>query len=111
MDDYSGTIEKGGTRHQHGGLTIRPEPRARTPPDSVRLKLKKPKKKAAGIPAVTSSAMHGLSKMGPVKTIKTLRMVNQKKDLIARVALGPTQTIVPCLNSVKTVQKLLQMKR
>ena len=78
-DGFSGTIEKGGTRHQHGGLTIRPEPRARTPPDSVRLKLKKPKKKAAGIPAVTSSAMHGLSKMGPVKTIKTLRMVNQKE--------------------------------
>ena len=45
----------------------------------MRLKLKKPKKKAAGIPAVTSSAMHGLSKMGPVKTIKTLRMVNQKE--------------------------------
>ena len=49
--------------------------------------------------------------MGPVKTIKTLRMVNQKKDLIVRVVLGQTQTIVPCLNSVKMVQRQSQMKR
>ena len=50
---------------------------ARTPPDRASLKLKKPKTKAAGIPAVISSSVHGLSKMGIVKTVKTLSMVNQ----------------------------------
>lgn len=56
---------------------MRREGRARTPPDNVPLKLKKVKSKAAGIAAITSSAVHGLTKMGPVKTIKTLRTVNQ----------------------------------
>ena len=51
---------------------------ATTPPDRARLKLRKPKKKAAGIPAVASSMNHGLSKMGPLKTLKTLKMVNQQ---------------------------------
>ena len=76
--DCIGTIEKGSARHLFGGVIIRPSPRARTPPDRVALKLSKPKKKAAGLPAVTSSALHGLKKMGPVKTVKTLTMVNQK---------------------------------
>jgi molybdopterin-dependent oxidoreductase alpha subunit len=58
---------------------MRTNPRARTPPDRARLSLKKPKTKAAGIPAVISSAVHGLSKMGAVKTVKTLTMVNQKE--------------------------------
>lgn len=58
---------------------MREAPRARTPDDEAPLALKKPKKKAAGIPAITSSAMHGLSKMGVRKTVKTLRMVNQKE--------------------------------
>jgi molybdopterin-dependent oxidoreductase alpha subunit len=58
---------------------MRGEPRARTPDDRAPLKLKKPKAKAAGIPAVTSSALHGLKKMGIVKTARTLRMVNQKE--------------------------------
>ena len=53
--------------------------RARTPDDHHALKLKKPKNKAAGIPAVTSSSLHGLSKMGVIKTVKTLSMVNQKE--------------------------------
>ena len=47
--------------------------------DTHSLKLKHPKTKAAGIPAVTSSTVHGLTKMGVVKTIKTLSMVNQKE--------------------------------
>tara|TARA_B100000900_G_scaffold251218_1_gene214019 strand:- start:1255 stop:3546 length:2292 start_codon:yes stop_codon:yes gene_type:complete len=52
---------------------------ARTPEDRTPLKLKKPKSKAAGIPAVTSSALHGIKKMGLAKTARTLRMVNQKE--------------------------------
>lgn len=52
---------------------------ARTPIDTNALRLKKPKTKAAGIPAVLSSAKHGLGKMGLAKTIKNLTMVNQKE--------------------------------
>ena len=58
---------------------MRQPARARTPTDSHSLKLKQPKTKAAGIPAVASSTVHGLTKMGVVKTIKTLSMVNQKE--------------------------------
>ena len=58
---------------------MRNDSSARTPPDRSGLTLKKPKNKAAGIPAIVSSAVHGLAKMGPVKTIKTLAMVNQKE--------------------------------
>ena len=56
---------------------MRREARARTPPDNAPLKLKKVKSKAAGIAAITSSATHGLKKMGARKTVKTLRTVNQ----------------------------------
>ena len=49
-----------------------------TPMDTNALKLSNPKKLAAGIPAVISSAKDSLSKMGVAKTIKTLTMVNQK---------------------------------
>ncbi|MDA8639015.1 FdhF/YdeP family oxidoreductase [Candidatus Poseidonia alphae] len=52
---------------------------SRTPDDTNALLLKKPKTKAAGIPAVLSSAKHGLAKMGLAKTIKNLTMVNQKE--------------------------------
>lgn len=52
---------------------------SRTPDDTNALRLKKPKTKAAGIPAVLSSAKHGLAKMGLAKTIKNLTMVNQKE--------------------------------
>ena len=48
-----------------------------TPIDRNRLKTRKPKQKAAGIPAIVSAINHGLRKMGPLKTVKTLRMVNQ----------------------------------
>ena len=57
---------------------MREPSRARTPPDRAGLKLRKPKTKAAGLPAVTSSAIHGMTKMGVRKTIKTLTMVNQQ---------------------------------
>ncbi|MEK9650970.1 MAG: hypothetical protein VW102_02105, partial [Poseidonia sp.] len=56
---------------------MRPPSQARTPPDVNGLKVKKPKKKAAGIPAVVSSTVHGFTKMGVNKTIKTLALVNQ----------------------------------
>ena len=57
---------------------MRKTPQARTPSDNNPLRLRNPKKKAAGIPAILSSAVHGLSKMGAVKTVKTLSMVNQQ---------------------------------
>jgi molybdopterin-dependent oxidoreductase alpha subunit len=41
--------------------------------------LRKPKTKAAGIPAVSSSAIHGITKMGLRKTVRTLTMVNQQE--------------------------------
>ncbi|MAH90163.1 MAG: hypothetical protein CMA11_00170 [Euryarchaeota archaeon] len=50
---------------------------ATTPPDRNTLKIKKPKSIAAGIPAATSSMIHGIKKMGLNKTIKTLTTVNQ----------------------------------
>ena len=56
---------------------MRPPSQARTPPDVNGLNVKKPKKKAAGIPAVVSSTVHGFTKMGINKTIKTLSLVNQ----------------------------------
>ena len=49
-----------------------------TPVDQTKLVISKPKSTAAGIPAVISSTIHSLKKMGPLKTIKTLKMVNQK---------------------------------
>lgn len=52
--------------------------RALTPDDNNRLSISKTKTKAAGIPAVVSSGVHGLKKMGLVKTIKTLTTVNQQ---------------------------------
>ena len=48
-----------------------------TPPDQNNLKIKSVKSIAAGIPAATSSMVHGLKKMGLTKTIKTLTTVNQ----------------------------------
>ena len=51
--------------------------RGLTPVDQNKLRITKPKSTAAGIPAVVSSALHSLKKMGPIKTIKTLNMVNQ----------------------------------
>ena len=51
---------------------------AETPVDDLKLKISKPKKSAAGIPAALSSMRHGVKKMGLVKTVKTLTMVNQQ---------------------------------
>ena len=48
-----------------------------TPRDKNSLKIKGVKSVAAGIPAATSSMVHGIKKMGITKTIKTLTTVNQ----------------------------------
>lgn len=50
----------------------------RTPEDTARLRVASPKTRAAGIPAVVSSAKHGIKRMGVRKTWKTLRMINQQ---------------------------------
>ena len=50
-----------------------------TPPDDTKLKLGKPKSKAAGIPAIVSSFQHSFKKMGVTRTIKTLQLVNQNE--------------------------------
>ena len=61
-------------RHPHARTTSRPySPRCGV------VEAQETKSKAAGLPAVSSSLVHGLTKMGPVKTVKTLRMVNKKE--------------------------------
>ena len=55
------------------------EPSGLTPVDQSKLTLSSTKVTAAGIPAVISSAVHSMKKMGVGKTVKTLRMVNQKE--------------------------------
>ena len=51
----------------------------RTPDDRHPLRVSAPKKRAAGIPAVISSAQHGIRRMGVRRTWKTLRTVNQQE--------------------------------
>ena len=60
----------------------------RTPDDHRPLHVSAPKKRAAGIPAVISSAQHGIRRMGVRRTWKTLRTVNQQEGLTAQDALG-----------------------
>ena len=50
----------------------------RTPVDNRPLRVTAPKTRAAGFPAVLSSAQHGLRRMGVRRTWKTLRTVNQQ---------------------------------
>lgn len=58
-------------------MSIRKGVSATTPADNNTLKIKKVKSVAAGIPAATSSILHGLKKMGSINTVKTLTTVNQ----------------------------------
>ena len=58
-------------------MTVRKGVSAVTPADNNYLKIRKPKSIAAGIPAATSSMLHGIKKMGAIKTVKTLTTVNQ----------------------------------
>ena len=58
-------------------MTVRKGVSAVTPADNNYLKIGMPKSIAAGIPAATSSMLHGIKKMGAIKTVKTLTTVNQ----------------------------------
>ena len=58
-------------------MSIRKGVSATTPADNNTLKIKKVKSVAAGIPAATSSILHGIKKMGSINTVKTLTTVNQ----------------------------------
>ena len=51
----------------------------RTPDDDNPLRVSTPKKRAAGIPAVISSARHGVRRMGVRRTWKSLRTINQQE--------------------------------
>lgn len=53
--------------------------KSETPPDNANLKIRKPKKQAAGIPAIVSSFNHSIRKMGVTRTVKTLGLVNQNE--------------------------------
>ena len=81
--------------------------RATTPPDKNRLKIKSPKSIAAGIPAATSSMIHGFTKMGVTKTIKTLTTVNQPKGFDCPGCAWPdpehSTTFEFCENGAKAV--------
>lgn len=51
----------------------------RAPPDKSKSRQKAAKKSAAGIPAIISTTKHSLKKMGLIKSLKTLSLVNQKE--------------------------------
>ncbi len=51
----------------------------RAPADRKKSKQKAPKKSAAGFPAIVSTTKHSLRKMGVIKSLRTLSLVNQKE--------------------------------
>ena len=55
----------------------RVEPQSRTPKEKAPPRVSKVKKVAAGVPAVVSTMKHGIGQMGVLRTVKTLRTVNQ----------------------------------
>lgn len=60
--------------HYRAGVRLHHPPKE--PPDSA-LRTKHASDHAAGLPAVLSSLRHGVREMGVLRTLKTLRMVNQ----------------------------------
>ena len=63
-----------------------------TPVDQSKLSLSSAKVTAAGIPAVISSAVHSMKKMGVGKTVKTLRIgqvLNSVKTVLRRLLMRP----------------------
>jgi len=86
-----------------------------TPEDRLSLRLGKPKKLAAGIPAAVSSMKHGVTKMGLVKTVKTLTMVNQQDGFDCPGCAWPDPehrtTFEFCENGAKAVAVSLWQKR
>ena len=93
------------------GNSMSRDVKALTPADNNRLKISSVKGKAAGIPAVLSSGVHGISKMGMVKTIKTLTTINQNDGFDCPGCAYLTQIILVNSNFVKTVLKLSQTKQ
>jgi molybdopterin-dependent oxidoreductase alpha subunit len=88
-------------------MSSRENARATTPPDLNRLKIKKPKSIAAGIPAAKSSMIHAVTKMGITKTIKTLTTVNQNDGFDCPGCAWPdpehSTTFEFCENGAKAV--------
>ncbi|MAX45767.1 MAG: hypothetical protein CMB24_03110 [Euryarchaeota archaeon] len=78
-----------------------------TPRDNNVLKIKNTKSIAAGIPAATSSLVHGIKKMGVTKTIKTLTTVNQQDGFDCPGCAWPdpehSTTFEFCENGAKAV--------
>ena len=78
-----------------------------TPRDNNALKIKNTKSIAAGIPAATSSLVHGIRKMGVTKTIKTLTTVNQQDGFDCPGCAWPdpehSTTFEFCENGAKAV--------
>ena len=88
-------------------MSSRENSRASTPPDNNPLKIKKPKMVAAGIPAANSSLIHGITKMGITKTIKTLTTINQNDGFDCPGCAWPdpehSSTFEFCENGAKAV--------
>ena len=88
----------------------------RAPADKVKSRQRKIKKKAAGIPAIISTSKHGIKKMGILRTIKTLTLVNQKEGFDCPGCAWPDpddeRTIFEfCENGAKAVADEAMKKR
>ena len=70
---------------------------ARTPDDHHALKLRKPKTRQLEFRR-TSSSLHGLSKMGVIKTVKHSRWSTKRRVLTAPDVRGLTPNIALCSN-------------
>ncbi len=88
-------------------MSIRKGVSAVTPADNNYLKIRKGKSIAAGIPAATSSLIHGIKKMGAIKTVKTLTTVNQPEGFDCPGCAWPdpkhSTTFEFCENGAKAV--------
>jgi len=56
-----------------------PRTEAQPPDEVVAPQVREPATYAGGLPAVVSTARHGLAEMGPLRTLKTLARVNQRE--------------------------------
>ncbi len=74
-----------------------------------------PKEESGGLAAILSAARHGLGKMGLVRTIKTLRAVNQQEGFDCPSCAWPDPTVPSaaefCENGVKAVANAATRKR
>ena len=91
---------------------MRDDVNAQSPIKSERLKIRKPKRVAAGITGVTKSFGIGLSEAGLGRTLRTMRSVNRFDGYDCPGAHGLIlMVIVQVLNSVKMVPKHLQLRQ